>query len=294
MHGMATLSWDDVRLFLALHRAGSLSAAAKPLRLTQPTCGRRLAALEASLGLRLFDRTPSGLAITSEGSDLLEAAQQMEQGAEALTLRASAKDRKLEGLVRIATNDLFACTELAAVLAHLRVRYPGISTELVISNVETDLLKREADMAIRFRPEGVSPTPEKLVAKKLVAGALALYGATSYLERRGAPADAGDLAGHDVVACSARHPAAAWCASAFRNARVVLTAPSMQVTAAAIAAGVGLGVLPRRAEAQFPLIRSLSGEVARGAAWLVLHPDLRRVPRIRAVADGIVALLQRS
>ncbi|MBK7865348.1 MAG: LysR family transcriptional regulator [Archangiaceae bacterium] len=285
-------SWDDVRLFLALNRAGSLSAAAKPLGLTQPTCGRRLAALEASFGFRLFDRTPTGLHLTAEGTEMLEAAQQMERAAEALAIKASRRDRKLDGLVRIATNDLFACTELAGALAKLRVRYPGICIELVISNVETDLLKREADLAIRFRPEGVLPTPQQLVAKRLSGGPLLLYGAPSYLEKRGAPKDPTDLAGHDVVVFAGRHPAVAWCEKAFRNARPVLTAPSMQVAAAAIAAGVGLGVLPRRAERQFPLIRPLSAEVANGVAWLVLHPELRRVPRIRAVADGIVQVFE--
>jgi DNA-binding transcriptional LysR family regulator len=289
---MAMPNWDDVRLFLALERAGSLSAAAKPLRMTQPTCGRRLAGLETTLGVRLFDRTPTGLRITAAGTELLEAAQKMEQGAEALASRAAGRDRKLEGLVRIATNDLFACTELVSSLAQLRVRYPAICTELVISNVETDLLRREADMAVRFRPESVKPTPEKLIAKRLSDGPWLLYGAEAYLARRGAPADPSDLAGHDVVVCSARHPAFAWCEKAFRNARPVLTAPSMQVAAAAISAGVGLGVLPRRAEKQFPVIRALSSEVAHGTAWLVLHPEMRRVPRIRALAEGIVALYE--
>lgn len=289
---MAPLNWDDVRLFLALHRARSLSAAAKPLGITQPTCGRRLAALEKALGVRLFDRTPTGLLITEAGGELLEAAQKMELSAEAMALRASGRERKLEGLVKIACNDFFACTELVNYLAQLRVRYPAICTELVVSNVETDLLKREADMAIRFRPEGFSPTPEKLVVKRLSDGPLLLYGAEPYLARRGAPADPSDLTGHDVIVFSARHPAVAWCERAFRNARPVLTAPSMQVAAAAISAGIGLGVLPLRAEKQFPLLRPLSSEVARGTAWLVLHPELRRVPRIRALADGIAAMYE--
>src|SRR5689334_18497161 len=95
-------SWDDVRFFLAIHRAGSLSAAAAPLGVTQPTCGRRLAALESTLGMRLFDRTPEGLRLTTDGAALLDAATAMEQSASDLALRAALGDRDLAGVVRIA------------------------------------------------------------------------------------------------------------------------------------------------------------------------------------------------
>src|SRR5262245_36514547 len=96
-------SWDDVRFFLGIARAGSLSAAATPLGVTQPTCGRRLATLEEALGVRLFDRTPEGLSLTTGGKALLAAATAMEQGAHDFALRATVTDRELEGVVRIAT-----------------------------------------------------------------------------------------------------------------------------------------------------------------------------------------------
>ena len=184
-------SWDDVRFFLAIHRAGSLSAAAGPLAVTQPTCGRRLAALEASLGLRLFDRTPEGLRLTAEGATLLDAATTMEQSAHDLALRATVSDRELEGVVRIATNEFFACSFLVGALPQVRDKYPGVRVELVLSNTETDLLRREADIAIRFRPEGYRPTPELLVAQKLGDEPFCLYGADPYLRRRGTPSDSG-------------------------------------------------------------------------------------------------------
>lgn len=283
-------SWDDVRFFLAIHRAGSLSAAAGPLAVTQPTCGRRLAAFEASLGLRLFDRTPDGLRITAEGKTLLDAAGQMEQSARELALRATVTDRDLEGVVRIATTELFACAFLAGALQHVREKYPGIRIELVLSNAEADLLRREADVAVRFVPEGARPKPQTLAARRLGDEPFLLYGADSYLRRRGAPADPGDLADHEVVVYSGRHPAAEWCARAFRRSTVALSAPSMQVTAAAIAAGLGVGVLPGRAARLFPLLRALSPVVARGTGWLIVHPGLRRVPRIRAVVDTLAAV----
>lgn len=283
-------SWDDIRFFLAIHRAGSLSAAAGPLEVTQPTCGRRLVALETSLGLRLFDRTPDGLRITMEGKTLLDAALRMEQSAEDLALRATLSDRDLEGVVRIATTELFACSFLVGALEQFRKKYPRIYVELVLSNTETDLLRREADIAFRFRPEASRPKPPTLVARKLGDEPFLLYGADAYLDRRGAPADPDDLSDHDVVVYAGRHPADEWCARAFARATVALSAPSMQVTGAAIATGLGLGVLPRRAARLFPALRPLSPVVARGTGWLIVHPDLKHVPRVRVVVDTLAAL----
>lgn len=285
-------SWDDVRFFLAIHRAGSLSAAAGPLGVTQPTCGRRLATLEGSLGLRLFDRTPDGLRLTAEGASLVDAATVMEQSAHDLALRATVKDRDLEGVVRIGTNEYFACSFLVGALPLVREKYPGIRVELVLSNTETDLLRREADIAIRFRPEGYRPTPEVLIAKKLGDEPFTLYATDQYLRRRGAPADPAMLADHDVVVFSGRHPASEWCEKAFRGATVVLSAPSMQVTAAAINAGLGLGVIPRRPARFLPLLRPLLPVVARGTGWMVVHPDLQHVPRIRVVIDMVIAIFR--
>lgn len=285
-------SWDDIRFFLAIERAGSLSAAAKPLGVTQPTCGRRLAMLEASLGIRVFDRTPDGLTLTAEGATLLDAARAMEMAAHDLALRAALKDRDLEGIVRIGTTELFACSFLVGALPHVRAKYPGIRVELVLSNTETDLLRREADIAIRFRPEGVRPTPDVLVAQKLGDEPFALYGTDAYLERRGVPSDPLRLAEHDVVAYSSRHPASEWCARAFRGANVVLSAPSMLVTVGAIAAGLGLGVIPGRAARLHPQLRPLSPVVARGTGWIVVHPDLQHVPRVRVVIDAVAAVFR--
>jgi DNA-binding transcriptional LysR family regulator len=287
-------SWDDVRFFLAIQRAGSLSAAAGPLEVTQPTCGRRLAALEASLGLRLFDRTPEGLRLTPEGRALLGAATAMEQSAHELALRATVKERDLEGVVRIGTTELFACSFLVGALPQIRERYPAIRFELVLSNTGADLLRREADIGIRFRPEGHRPTPEALVAQRIGDEPFALYGADSYVGRRSAPADPSVLADHEVVLYSERHPASAWCESAYRGATVVLSAPSMQVAGAAMAAGLGLGVLPTRAARLWPQLRPLSPVIARGTGWIVVHPDLRQLPRIRVVIDMLATLFRAS
>ncbi|MFN0064327.1 MAG: LysR family transcriptional regulator [Myxococcaceae bacterium] len=283
-------SWDDVRFFLAIHRAGNLSAAAGPLGVTQPTCGRRLSALEASLGLQLFERTPEGLRITAAGQGLLEAAISMEQSAQALAVRAAGGAVGLDGVVRIATTELFASAFLVDALARIRERHPGIRVELVISNAETDLLKRDADIAVRFGPPGSLPRPQVLTARRLGEEPFALYASEAYLRRRGAPKGVADLEGHEVVAFSGRHPAAVWCARAFHRATVVLSVSSMQVVGAAISAGLGVGVLPERAARLFPAVRPQTPVIARSIGWLLIHPQLRRVPRIRAVVDLLVTL----
>jgi DNA-binding transcriptional LysR family regulator len=283
-------SWDDIRVFLAVHRAGSLSAAAGPLKVTQPTCGRRLAALEHSLGVRLFDRMPDGLRITPDGRTLLDAAIRMERSAEDVSLRARVSDRGLEGVVRIATTELFACSFLVTALERVREKHPHIRAELVLSNTEVDLLRRDADIAVRFGPQGSRQKSPTLVARRLGDEPFLLYGSDTYLRRRGARVDLGDLADHDVVVFEGRHPAAEWCTKAFARSKVALSAPSMQVTGAAMAAGLGLGVLPRRAARLLPALRPLSPIVAHGTGWLILHPELQRTPRIRVVVDMLVAI----
>jgi DNA-binding transcriptional LysR family regulator len=286
-------SWDDVRVFLAIHRAGSLSSAAGPLGLSQPTCGRRLAGLEAALGMRLFERTPEGLHLTADGAALVQPAEAMEAGARALALETAGRGRDLQGVVRIATTELLAVSFLVEALRALRASHPEIRFELVLSNEESDLLRREADVALRFVPEGTRPRPDRLVAQKLGDEPFDLYGAEAYLAARGTPPDPAALAGHDVVVTSARHPASAWCASAFRGANVVVAVPSMLVSSAAVASGLGLGVIPRRAASRFPELRRLLPDVARGTGWLVVNPELRRMIRIRVVADSLAAMFRR-
>jgi len=286
--------WDDIRIFLAIHRAGSLSAAAGPLGLSQPTCGRRLAGLEAALGVRLFDRAPEGLELTSAGAALVQPAEAMEAGALALARETAGRERDLEGVVRIATTELLAVSFLVDALRALRARHPEIRCELILSNEASDLLRREADVALRFGPEGTRPSPDRLVAQKLGDEPFDLYGTDAYLAVRGEPPDPAALAGHDVVVCSARNPASAWCATAFRGANVGLSVPSMLVSSAAVAAGLGLGVIPRRAARRFPTLRRLLPEVARATGWFIMNPDLRRLPRIRAVADELTAMFRES
>lgn len=285
--------WDDIRVFLAIHRTGSLSAAASTMKITQPTCGRRLSALEEALGTQLFTRTPAGLQLTAEGNALLAAASQMEDAARSVALRAAASVAKLDGVVRIAMTEFTALAFGARVLPAIRERYAGIRIELVLADTFADILSREADLAIRWRGEGFRPSPAKVLARKLGRIDWCLFGAESYFVRRGTPRDPNNLNGHDVVLYEGGvHPGSEWLTKAARDASVALVSANMLCNAAAVSEGLGLGFFPKPIVRIQPTLRALTQPIGWAWAWLVMHPDLRRVPRIRAVADMLAASLR--
>ncbi|WP_367187566.1 LysR family transcriptional regulator, partial [Phenylobacterium sp.] len=189
------LDWSSVRDFLAVAEAGSLSGAARRLGVSQPTLSRRIAALEESLHLELFRRSPTGLELTEAGEALLEPARQMERGAQAVEVTASGRDLELAGPVRITTTDGLAVEWLTPNLADLRDRYPRIDFEVIIRLNAVDLLRREADIAIRMG----RPRQADLTARRVGELALGLYASRAYLERFGVPEDTDALAGHRSV-----------------------------------------------------------------------------------------------
>jgi DNA-binding transcriptional LysR family regulator len=286
-------NWDDIRFFLAIQRAGSLSAAASALAVTQPTCGRRLSALEQALGIRLFDRAPDGLHLTTEGAALLDVATRMEENANDLALRATARVEKLDGVVRIAMTELTALVWFLRILPSMRERYPGIRIECVLADTPADILGREADFAIRWRREGFRPGPGKVIAKKLGRVGFALFGGERYLSIRGAPKDVSHLAGHDVVLYEGSgYPGHDWMTSAVVGATLALTTPSIVCNLTAVSEGIGLGLFPEHVIRLQPTVRQLTQPVGWGWAWIVVHPDLQHVPRIRAVMDHVSAALR--
>jgi DNA-binding transcriptional LysR family regulator len=259
----------------------------------QPTCGRRLSALEAALGMQLFTRAPDGLRLTTEGAALVTAATQMEDAARNLTRKAAATVERLDGVVRIAMTEFTALAFGTRILSLLRERYPAIRIELVLSDTAADILSSEADLAVRWRGEGFRPSPAKVVARKLGKVGWSLFGSDRYLAKRGRPGDPSDLAGHDVVLYpGGPHPGHEWLAKAIRHSAPVLLTANLICNAAAVREGVGLGFFPQAIVKIEPLLRPLTQPVAWGWAWLVMHPDLKRVPRIRAVADVLADALR--
>lgn len=192
---MNTLDWTHIRAFLATAETGSLSAAARQLGLTQPTLSRQVAALEANLGLMLFERLGRSLALTDAGHELLPHGRKMVEGANGLSLAASAQAQSIEGTVRITASDVMSAFVLPPVLHQLRQQAPRLTIDIVAANDIRDLMRREADIAIRH----VRPEQPELIARLVQEATAHFYAAPSYLERRGRPESFSALSAHDFV-----------------------------------------------------------------------------------------------
>ncbi|HET9470224.1 MAG TPA: LysR family transcriptional regulator, partial [Usitatibacter sp.] len=147
-----SMRWDDVRVFLEIHRRGSMAGAARALKVDQTTIGRRLQAFEESLGARLFDRTPDGHSLTPAGEGILDVAERVEEGMLALERRVGGEDARIAGTARVATSDAFVHGYLADRIPWLRERHPDLEIELTTGQSFVALSRREADLAIRLRP----------------------------------------------------------------------------------------------------------------------------------------------
>ena len=291
--------WSDLRHFLEVHRSGTLSGAARALGVNQTTVGRRLAVLEQALGARLFDRTPDGFVLTTAGERILGAVEKVEEASLLVERQAGGEDARLEGNVRVATSEAFATGFLLDRLGEFSELHPGITLELAVGQPSVDLSRREADLAVRFRYGGMAPAQPNLLAKKLGRMAFALYGSTSHLERHGTPRRADDLAGRRVLVYDDDLPAipgVAWLREHGAAARVIARCGSILALFSAARGGAGLAVLPCFLGARESSLRRIEPPTTLDWAdmWLVVHPDLRSVARIRAVMDWIVATTEQA
>jgi DNA-binding transcriptional LysR family regulator len=284
-------SWDDARYFLEVHRAGSFSAAGRRLRVNQSTVGRRLAALEGTLGARLFERTPDGYVLTVAGEAFLARAEKMEEEGLAATREVAGHEARLAGTVRLTAPETFGSRFLASRLMAFHKRYPDIDLELVADNRALSLTRREADVALRL----ARPAQPLLVTRQLAEVTSALYASKAYLAEHGRPRPP-ELSGHLLIGFDETFQPEAevlWLARNARGAREVLKSNSPQAQLEAASAGMGLALLPCYLADPVPgLVRVLpaSKGVVRGL-WLVLHRDLRHVPRVRALADFLTEVL---
>lgn len=189
------LDWAHLRSFLATAETTSLSGAARKLGLTQPTLSRQIAALEDSLSVMLFERVGRGLQLTDAGRELLVHTRDMGAAAHRVAMTATAQRSDIGGRVRITASDIFATAFLPDIVADIRKRAPALSIEIVATNDISDLMRREADIAIR----NVRPEQPDLVARLVREAKGCFYASTGYLERRGRPETRADLAAHDWI-----------------------------------------------------------------------------------------------
>jgi len=277
------MDWDDLRFFLAVAREGSLSGAARTLGVNHSTVFRRIKTFEDLIGVRLFDRMPSGYALTVAGSEMQETAERVEREVEGLDRRIAGQDLRLSGDIVVTTTDTMACQFLGPHLKAFCAAFPGINLDIVLDSQFYNLSKRQADIAIR---PTLSP-PETLVGRRLCAVAFACYAAPSYLETAGRDAD---LTSHHWLAVdeSLAHLAAAkWQRGIEGTGRVQVRSNNLLGLLGAAKAGLGVATLPcfmGDPEPGLERITAPNPELA-SALWLLTHQDLRTTARVRAFLD---------
>ena len=287
------VNWNDVRFFLAAARAGSLNAAAKVLRVSQPTVGRRIAALEASLQVELFTRYQEGLVLSEAGQALWTRAVEMEEAAHALERHVVVHDRELEGTVRISATEGFGALWLTPRIRHLSAIHPKITFDVLLDNDPADLLRRQADIAIRL----TRPVSAALIGRRTGVLAFRLFAARSYIEKEGKPQTLQDLAQHRLVTHAIHRSRVdeAW-RELIGRAVVSFQSNSSLAQLNAVRAGLGIGLLPAYLGGEFPDLVSLIERQSWPTLeiWLVAHPDVKKDARVRLVFDAIAHLLKRD
>ena len=285
------LDWTSLRDFLTVAETGSLSRAARRLGLSQPTLTRRMAALEERFRTELFRRTARGVELTEAGESLLEPARLMEQEANAAEIAVSGRDSALAGTVRVTATEGLGIHWLTPELAAFQAGHPAIEIDVLIQNQTVNLLRREADIALRLG----RPRQSDLVGRKLAVLAFGLYAAKDYLDLRGRPARQVELAGHRAVLfdeARADRGYAPWLEPLLAGGSVAYRTNSLQAQMAAMCAGYGVGAAARFvAERHAGLERVLPELETTLDVWLVTHAGLRRSARIRAVYDFLAERL---
>lgn len=277
-----SLGWDDLRLVLAIGRAGTLAGAARALALNHSTLFRRLGALEQQIGVRLFERFRDGYTPTAAGEEVVALAGRVDTDVTVLERRLAGRDLRPSGLVRVTTTDTLV-EMVTPMLASFRTAHPEITLELNASNAIFNLSRRDADAAIRPAQE----PPELLVGRRVATVAFATYGAPDYL--KGRPLKLA-FDRHDWVAPDdslAHLKPARWISDTIAPARIVYRASSLMALQCAARAGLGLASLPCYMGDSDPGLRRVGAPMPDFDAglWLLTHPDLRRVARIRAFLD---------
>lgn len=282
---MSQLNWDDVRIFLAVARAGQMLAAARTLGLNHATVARRLAGLEAALGSRLVVRRTNGCDLSPEGERFLAFAERMESDMLAAREATGARDLAIAGTVRVGAPDGFGVGFLAPRLALLAERYPDLRIELVPVPRAFSLTQREADLAVTLE----RPREGRLIAHKLTDYTLGLYAAPAYLARAGTPETRDDLRRHRLVGYVEDlifAPALDYTAEYLPDWRSDIAVSSAIGQLEAVAAGAGIGILHTfmacRREGLVPVLPAFRLE---RSYWTVVHEDMHRIRRVQLVAD---------
>lgn len=285
--------WSLVRSFLAVLDQGSLLGAARLLKTSQPTLGRHMAELESQLGVVLFERTGRGLVPTATALQLAESARAMELGAREMAQRISGARTQTTGTVRITASVPVAVHLLPGVLTAMRQALPGIAVELVSSNAVSNLLRRQADIAVRM----VRPEQGSLVARRIGDVALGAWAHRDYLARCAPVRSAQDLMALDLIGSDTDTSILRGFAAmgfAATPAAFALRSDDFVVQVRAARAGFGVGFLADYTVRDDPAMVKLLPQQLRIPAlpmWLAVHREIRTNARIRAVYDFLAQAL---
>lgn len=286
---MHSMDWDDLRVFLMVERSGSLSGAARALGVNHSTVLRRLRKLEADLAARLFEHLPTGYVLTPAGEALRDRLHGVEDDIEAARRALSGIDTRLTGSIRVTTPDTLARGLLIPSLAGFRGEHPGIDLQLVVNNTFSSLTRREADVALR----GTNEPPPHLAGRQVGRVQTALYAARAYWRR------------HRRLTTPAKHTwvapdenldhlaQARWVARHIPRERIAVRVDSLAAMVDAVQAGLGVGfLLCFLGDRARDLVRVAEPMAALDTQlWILTHPDLRRVARIRTFTDYLYAAL---
>lgn len=281
-----SLAWDDLLYVLSVGRSGSLSGAARALKVNHSTVFRRIGQIEEQLGVRLFDRQRDGYTPTAAGEAVIALADRMDEDVTALERRLAGEDLRPSGTVRVTTTDTMIPTVTPMCGAFRRI-YPEICVELVTGNQFLNLSRRDADVALRPSLE----PPENLHGRRLASLAFAIYGSPAYL----AAAGGADLArAHQWVGLDetlSHLSAYRWISETVSPERIGFKASSFVAVQEAARAGMGLAILPCYMAEPFADLTRIGDPVPEltTAFWLLVHEDLRRTARVRAFIDFIAA-----
>jgi DNA-binding transcriptional LysR family regulator len=291
--------WDDLRHFLAVAETGSTLAAGRKLRVSQTTCARRVAALEARLGLRLFDRKQAGYHLTPDGRALRATAQAAADAVDAFAEAAAIRVRATRGAVRLTVTEIMAVTVLAPLLREFHDAHPDIRIELDTSDQVRDLATGMADLAIRT---ATTPIGAGIVGRRIANDAWAVYCSRGYAQARGIPRSNAQLRDHAIIGGGEE---GVWRSYGEYLRRfgltdlIVIQHNTSLGLLAAVRSGMGLSALPCIiADHEPDLVRCMETPPADRDMWLLIHERSRREPRIRTVVDflykHLVALTHRS
>jgi DNA-binding transcriptional LysR family regulator len=283
--------WELYRSFLAVMREGSLSAAARQLGMTQPSLGRHIRQLEADLGVVLFTRSPQGLTPTDLGHELVAHAQVMAAASAALRRAASGSNHEVRGVVRLTCSEVIGVEVLPSILTAFRQQHPAIGIELSLSDQTEDLLRKDADIAVRM----LRPVQGAMVARHIGQIPVGLYAHRRYLKSRGQPQLLTDLLQHSLIGFDRETPAlrAFLGKLPFGHEDFSLRTDSNVAQLAAIRSGYGIGVCQceiarRERNLVHVLPKAFSLDLD---TWLVMHEDQKASRRVRLLFDHLAEAL---